>query len=187
MPYSKTIAIVRAGLIEVFTEIDRWFERAADVRGFPPASGGWTIDQVLEHVSLTNHFLMLTLRKAVETALRRAAGGEPIPEGESDLLRLEAIGQRGSFRWVHPEHMEPTGHTTSEEVRTSLRRQVEECVALVERMNHGEGALCRLGMSVNRLGRVDLYQWLYFLAQHARRHLDQMVSIEQEFSATPRG
>jgi hypothetical protein len=186
MPYAKTIAIVRASLVEVFTEVDRWFERPADLRTFPPVSGGWTIDQVLEHISLTNHFLMLTLRKSVETALRRAASGEPLPAGESDLERLKAIGQRGSFHWVRPEHMEPTGRATSGEVRTILRRQVEECLALVERMNHGEGGLCRLRMSVNRLGRVDLYQWLYFLAQHARRHVQQMVSIEQELSSRPR-
>jgi hypothetical protein len=38
-------------------------------------------------------------------------------------------------------------------------------------------------MSVNALGRIDLYQWLYFLAQHARRHLQQMASIEEEFKS----
>ncbi len=186
VPYANTIAAVRASLVEVFTELDRWFERPAEVRSFGPASGGWTIDQVLEHISLTNHFLMLTLRKSVETALRRAATGEPIPPGESDLQRLKAIGLRGSFHWVRPEHMEPTGRATSGEVRSILRGQVDECLALLERMNHGEGGLCHLRMSVNELGRVDLYQWLYFLAQHARRHVQQLVSTEQEFPATPR-
>ncbi|MBI2833042.1 MAG: DinB family protein [Acidobacteria bacterium] len=184
--HAGTVAIVRASLAEVFAEVDAWFERPADVRGFRPVSGGWTIDQVLEHISLTNHFLMLTLRKAVEKALGRAARGEPVPAGESDLQRLQAIGQRGSFPWVRPAHMEPTGRTTSGEVRTTLRRQVEECMSLLERMNHGEGALCRLHMSVNRLGTVDLYQWLYFLAQHARRHLQQMAAIEQELSSSSR-
>ena len=183
MTHARTVAVVRANLIEVFADVDGWFGRPVDERAFRPVSQGWTIDQVLEHVSLTNHFLMLTLRKAVEKAVRLAALGRPIPAGDSDLQRLEAIGQRGSFPWLRPEHMDPSGRTTPDEVRAILQQQREECLALLERLNHGEGALCQLRMSVNALGRIDLYQWLYFLAQHARRHLQQMASIEEEFKS----
>ena len=91
MTHARTVAIVRTSLIEVFVDVDGWFERPVDERAFRPASQGWTIDQVLEHISLTNHFLMLTLRKSVEKAVRRAALGQPIPAGDSDLQRLEAI------------------------------------------------------------------------------------------------
>ena len=187
MTHARTVAIVRARLIEVFADVDAWFERPGDERAFRPASRGWTIDQVLEHISLTNHFLMLTFRKSVEKAVRRAALGQQIPAGDSDLQRLEAIGERGSFPWVRPEHMEPRGCTTPGEVRTILRQQRDECLALLARLNQGEGALCQLRMSVNGLGRIDLYQWLYFLAQHARRHVQQMASIEDEFKSVSRG
>jgi len=186
MTHARTVAIVRTSVIEVFADVDGWFERPVDERGFRPASQGWTIDQVLEHISLTNHFLMLTLRNSVEKAVRRAALGQPIPAGDSDLQRLEAIGQRGSFPWMRPEHMEPGGRTTPLEVRAILRRQREECLALLERLNQGEGALCQLRMSVNALGRIDLYQWVYFLAQHVRRHLQQMASIEDDFKSVSR-
>jgi hypothetical protein len=37
-------------------------------------------------------------------------------------------------------------------------------------------------MPVNALGRIDLYQWLFFIVQHARRHLQQMASTEAEFN-----
>jgi hypothetical protein len=181
MSHERTIATLWATLRDVFAEVDRWFDRSADLRAFGPAPGGWTIDQVLEHISLTNHFLMLTLGKSVETAVRRGARGEPIPEGESDLDRLEPIGQRGSFEWVRPEHMRPTGRVAAVDVRATLKLQIEECLALLDRIGRGEGALCHLRMSVNRLGRIDLYQWLYFLAQHARRHVSQMESVEREF------
>lgn len=186
MTHARTVGIVRTSLIEAFADVDGWFERPADERAFRPASQGWTIDQVLEHISLTNHFLMLTLRKAVEKAVDRAAQGQPIPAGESDLQRLDAIGQRGSFPWMRPDHMEPGGRTTPVEARAILQRQREECLALLDRLAQGEGALCQLHMSVNALGRIDLYQWLLFLAQHARRHVQQMASIENEFTAGSR-
>jgi hypothetical protein len=186
MTHATTIATVRATLDEVFAQVDGWFDRPAQERAFRPETGRWTIDEVLEHISLTNHFLMVTLRKSVETAVRRAASGELIPDGESDLQRLEPIGRRGSFPWARPDHMEPGGALPAGQVRATLQRQVEECLALLERMTRGEGALCHLRMSVNALGRIDLYQWLYFLAQHARRHLQHMASIEDEFSAQHR-
>jgi hypothetical protein len=187
MTHARTVAIVRTSVVDQFADVDAWFERPIDERAFRPASQGWTIDEVLEHISLTNHFLMVTLRKAVDKALQHAAHGQPIPAGESDLQRLEAIGRRGSFLWTHPEHMEPGGRAAPVEVRALLRRQREECLALLERLAHGEGALCQLHMSVNALGRIDLYQWLHFLAQHSRRHVQQMASIEDEFTSISQG
>jgi hypothetical protein len=35
-------------------------------------------------------------------------------------------------------------------------------------------------MSVAAIGRMDLYQWIYFLVLHARRHLSQMEAIYLE-------
>src|SRR5262245_41673191 len=125
MPYERTVGAVRQALREIFADVDGWFDRPAGLRSFRPASGGWSVDEVLEHVTLTNHFLMLTLRKGVAIALRRAARTAPA-EGESDLQRLEVIGRRGSFGWVRPEHMEPTGKPGAEEVRATLRRQLAD-------------------------------------------------------------
>ena len=84
--------------------------------------------------------------------------------------------------------MEPTGVPSPAEVRARLRGQVVECLDLLGQLGQGEGALCRVRMSVNGLGKIDLYQWLYFLAQHARRHLQQMQAVAQEFrQAAPSG
>lgn len=77
--------------------------------------------------------------------------------------------------------MEPTGSPSSSEVRATLHRQLGECLILLERLDGGIGALCRVTMIVNDLGKIDLYQWLYFLAQHARRHLQQMAAIEESW------
>jgi hypothetical protein len=132
---------------------------------------------------LTNRFPMLTLGKWARIAEQRARRGDPVSEGESDLERLEVIGHRGRFGWVRPEHMEPTGVPSPAEVRAILRQQLGECLILLERIGGGVGGLCRVTMTVNALGKIDLYQWLYFLAQHARRHLHQLAAIEFEFRA----
>lgn len=178
MPYERTIDVVRKSLLDTFEEVDHWFGRPDDCRNFKPAADAWSIDQVLEHITLTNHFLILTLRKWVEIARRRAARGDAILEGESELQRLDIIGQRGSFGWIRPEHMEPAGQHTPTVIRARMRQQLTECQDLLCQLGHGEGSLCRVRMTVNDLGKIDLYQWLYFLAQHARRHLQQMAELE---------
>jgi hypothetical protein len=175
-PYHQTIATVRASLIEVFGEIDSWFDEPVEVRAFRPPGGGWTIDEVLEHITLTNHYLMLVIRKGCERVLRRAARGCPVPDGESDLGLLEPIGRRGSFPWARPEHMAPTGIRPIAEVRSLMQEQAGGCPEILTRLGGGEGALHRVRMSVNDSGRLDMYQWLFFLAQHARCHLAQMAA-----------
>ena len=181
--YLQTIARVRSALVDTFDQVDPWFDKPAAVRSYKPSSGGWTIDEVLEHVTLTSHFLMIVIRNSARTALKRAAAGAAIAAGESDLDLLEPIGRRGAFTWSRPEHMIPTGTVPSGEVRERMREQRRECLEILEQLGGGEGALHRVRMSVNQSGKLDIYQWLYFLSQHARRHIDQMQENEAEWAA----
>ena len=48
-------------------------------------------------------------------------------------------------------------------------------------LGHGEGSLYTVRMSVQNLGKMDMYQWLYFLALHQRRHIAQMEQVYQEW------
>ncbi len=177
-PYRETIARVRDTLTSVFAEVDTWFDRPQEVRAFRPPDDGWTVDEILEHITLTNHFLLLVIRKSTGKALARAARQGPVAEGESDLRLLDPIGERGSFPWARPDHMVPTGRKPSDEVRSLMREQERECLDLLGRLGGGEGSLHRVRMSVNECGRLDVYQWLRFLALHARRHLTQMSANE---------
>jgi hypothetical protein len=181
--YAQTIASVRAALAEAFDQVDSWFDKPSAVRAHRPASGGWTIDEVLEHITLTSHFLMIVIRNSARTALKRAAAGAAITADESDLDLLAPIGRRGTFTWSRPEHMIPTGTVASDEVRARMREQGRECLEILERLGGGEGSLHRVRMSVNQSGKLDIYQWLYFLAQHARRHIDQMKENEAEWES----
>lgn len=111
-------------------------------------------------------------------ALARAVRRGPVTEGESDLRLLDPIGERGSSPRPRPDHMAPTGEVPTGEVRSLVREQVRECLALPGRLGGGEGSLPRVRMSVHDSGRLDVSQWLRFLALHARRHLAQMAAHE---------
>jgi hypothetical protein len=73
--------------------------------------------------------------------------------------------------------MQPTGVHSPEEVRLLLKSQVAQCLGYLALLSNGEGALYKTTMSVNSLGKIDVYEYIYFLAQHGRRHIGQMEVI----------
>lgn len=167
----NAVAAVRAALDDTFVGLDALAGRAADYLHQRPAyPGAWTAAEHLEHVSLVNHFLLLTIGKGVATARRRARS-QPPPPGESDLGRLAPIGDPAAFPWEPPGHMIPTGSRPVAEVRALLAAQHRECLEQLAWLAAGEGRLCSFRMSVYDLGRLDMYQWLYFLARHGCWHL----------------
>jgi hypothetical protein len=172
MPYSQTVTRVTQAISDTFDQIYPWFGQPADVLRFKPADGGWSIAEILEHITLTTHFLLIVATNGCTKAVKRALT-QTIEDSESDLAKLQSISQKDSFPWIRPEHMEPKGEPASE-VLATMQIQQHQCVELLEKLQNGEGSLFRVRMSVNALGRIDLYQWIYFIAQHARRHVAQM-------------
>lgn len=185
MSIQTTITTVQASLTSTFAALDAWFELPADLRAYRPASGGWSADEILEHVVLTNHFLLILIQKATRKALKNASGTDlavAVAQHTFQLEKLRDIGQPQAFSWIRPEHMEPTGTRPTAETRAQLRRQEAECLGLLAELPNGEGLLYRTTMSVNGLGKIDVYEYLYFLAQHGQRHLTQLSQNATEFA-----
>ena len=61
-----------------------------------------------------------------------------------------------------------------------LNEKLNDCLHLLSQIENGEGVLHKTTMSVNGLGKIDVYHYMYFLVQHARRHLLQMENIQTE-------
>ena len=162
---------VHDALVQMFSDLDGWFDHPPhELEARPGYPGAWSGIEHLEHVSLVNHFLLLTIAKGCAKA-RKRAGSLPLPPGESDLAPLLAIADPDAFPWSPPSHMEPSGAREPAQSRALLRAQCRQCLELLAGMPAGEGRLCTIRMSVHDLGRLDMYQWLYFLAQHGRYHL----------------
>ena len=166
----STAEMVKDALARTFSDLDVWFERPIEELELrPDYPGAWSCLEHLEHVSLVNHFLLLTIRKGCAKALRRA-GRERLPEGESELAALFPIANPDAFPWPPPPHMLPSGGREPAQLRALLRSQGGTCQELLAGMPGGEGRLYTVRMSVQGLGRLDMYQWLFFLAQHGRYH-----------------
>ncbi len=176
------ILIIRAALESAFDGLDGWFDEPEAVRAYQPAGGGWSVNQILEHVALTNHYLLILIRKGRDGALRKAAAVDVAAATAGyafDPERLREIGMPGTFYWHRPDHMEPRGEAAPRQVRELLKAQLAECLSVLAALPDGEGALYKTTMSVNGLGKLDVYEYLYFLARHGERHRAQMAGVKE--------
>ena len=186
MVLTHLIAEIGQRLTTAFDQLDGWFAAPAPLRGYHPANGGWTIDEILEHVALTNHFLLILIEKGATKALKNAHGLDLATElaaRQSARARLDEISQPGAFTWMRPDHMAPYGLKSGPQVAATLRQQLQQCKAVLGRLPNGEGVLYRTTMTVNELGRMDVYDFVYFLAKHAERHLAQIAGVASEHQA----
>jgi len=187
MQHTSSTETVRAALLLMFSGLDAWFDRTLpELESRPDYAGAWSVAEHLEHVGLVNHYLLLTIGKGCARALRRA-GRLPLPAAENDLLALLPIADPDAFDWSPPAHMVPTGAPKPAETRARLRSQRARCLELLAGMPAGEGRLCTVRMSVQGLGRLDMYQWLFFLAQHGRYHLALLARCPAPRCLPPHG
>jgi hypothetical protein len=184
MNINELILEVRDFLNMTFEKVDMWFDKEVDLQQYKPENGGWSIEEILEHIGLTNHFLLILIDKGTNKALANAAKlniEEELKKYVFHRDKLTEVGLHKSFNWIRPEHMEPKGEKTLIEVRQQLKDQLNQCLLSLEMLKNGEGILHKTTMSVNELGKIDVYEYIYFLAQHGQRHITQMAKNEAEF------
>jgi hypothetical protein len=188
MEISFLITELRAEVRDAFARVDAWFDQQASLQNFVPQDQGWTIDEVLNHIGLTNHYLLILIEKGADKALANVQGRDLLAEMTAYQFpreKLAAIGTLHAFAWQRPEHMEPRSQPRAlPVVRQQLYTQLTQLLACLDRLAHGEGLLYQTTMSVNGLGKLNVYEYVYFLTQHARRHLTQMQDNKTEWLAT---
>jgi hypothetical protein len=96
MQPSVLIAEINRALEAAFTQLAEWFEAPVQLRTYRPATGGWTIDEILEHVALTNHYLLILIEKGATKALKNAHNldlTQELASQGSNHTKLDEIAQ----------------------------------------------------------------------------------------------
>jgi hypothetical protein len=173
MTKTETEKFLRAEIDEVFSIAEKYYESLSGTPAPPVPEGEWDHGLTLEHIYLVNHYLLILIEKMAAKA-RRAAETNSISQAEDYSLispPLKEIADPASFEWEAPAHMEPTGNMTPEESLARIREQKCRLLEVLDSLPDGAGVGVKMMMSVNSIGRIDLYQYIYFLLQHIRRHI----------------
>jgi len=69
--------------------------------------------------------------------------------------------------------MESKGELNLTKIRSLIIQQYHQCLSNLDLMKNGEGLLCKTTMTVNELGKINVYECIYFLSLHSQRHITQ--------------
>ncbi|MEM7372243.1 MAG: hypothetical protein AAF587_26735 [Bacteroidota bacterium] len=118
--------------------------------------------------------------KALKNTQKRDLSTE-LQAYELSPQKLEEIALHKSFPWIRPDHMKPTGTADLAQVQRDFLQHMQTCQAVLDQLPNGEGVLYKTSMSVNDIGKLDVYQYILFLARHAQRHVQQMKHVVKEW------
>ncbi|MFN1217185.1 DinB family protein [Chryseobacterium kwangjuense] len=183
MDIFRLIQDIKTHLKLSFNEVDKWFDKDNKTLNYQPSNGGWTVQQILEHIYLTNFYLLILIEKGSKKAMRNYNDldvNNEIKNYSFNQEKFEKVGKYGAFEWIRPEHMEPKGELGLKEIRSLISLQYHQCLNYLDLMKNGEGLLCKTTMTVNDLGKINVYEYIYFLSLHAQRHITQMQNNELE-------
>lgn len=123
---------------------------------------------MLNHIGLTNGYLLILIEKGASKALANTQSRDLLAEATDYQFpreKLVAIGTLHTFPWTRPEHMEPRNNPHSQQaVRQQLHDQLVQLLNCLNYLAGGEGLLYQTTMSVNGLGKLNVYEYIYFLA-----------------------
>ncbi len=176
---------IKVHLVKTHSSVLDKFNLGQEAKDFRPLDGGWSISEILEHIALTSHFLLILIDKGAAKAQRNTRNLSlevALQEFHYDLSAIETIGIHKSFDWIRPEHMEPAGVKSEMEITDELISQLKRCLVHLEDLRNGEGVLYQTMMTVNGLGKINVYEYIYFLSKHAERHLAQIDENVAEFN-----
>lgn len=185
MDIFRSIQVIKNHLNFTFNEVDGWFEKDSTVLNYQPSNGGWTVHQIVEHIYLTNFYLLILIEKGSKKAMRNSLElnlESEIKNYSFNKEHFEKVGEYGAFEWIRPEHMEPKGEQNLIEIRNLIAQQYHQCLHYLELMKNGEGLLYKTTMTVNDLGKINVYEYIYFLSLHAQRHSTQMENNQSEMT-----
>ena len=177
-------------LIELFVYVDQ--EHAdlnTTVQKIPPAllpespaPERWSVEQVLEHLVLTERQIGRLLKKLFSDAVARHLAPETDTRPILAAIDTRRITDR-SIRTVAAESLRPQGKLTAPE---SLSELATARVALEEAAKIGSGlALSEVVYAHPTLGPLNGYEWIAFVGAHMARHHEQIRETVRLLSRVP--
>jgi hypothetical protein len=147
------------------------------LRSRRPSETRWSVNDVLEHLSLVETRVSGVLREAIAAARQRGLG----PEG-SERAALSSETSRMLVDRSHPrtapEAVQPTGRLTSQDAWAAVERSRD---AIRKTLLGAEGlALGQITHAHPLFGELTAYQWVEALSGHRRRHAAQIREAATE-------
>ncbi|MBA3714249.1 MAG: DinB family protein [Pyrinomonadaceae bacterium] len=177
---------------EIFASIDESRSRllacAENLRGDEASAragdDGWTVSEILEHVSIIEG----QLTKLIGMMLSKAeTAGKPAPAGlRIKPVSIEHFVERSHHeKYQAPDNTRPRGGVSVADSITIMRRTREALRALRPRLEATD--LTGVRYPHPAFGPLNLYEWLILIGVHEQRHLGQIETVLMQSSSARKG
>jgi hypothetical protein len=135
------------------------------------SEGGWTVAEIVEHLSIAERGIM----RAIEGLLTPAAdgGGEQSARKDFEPFSLDEQAEQARGKIEAPEFLRPTGLPLPE----GLARLTASRAALAGLRPRFDSADYSRRLPHPAFGPLNAAQWLAFIGMHEERHLRQIERI----------
>ena len=136
-------------------------------------TGGWSIQEIVEHLAIVETQLI----RLVSTlhAKAEAAGVHAAPRSPSTVSAESILEMAAGTKYVTREKFEPTGTVPASSSLQTLRSIQDQLLDLRPRLESVN--LAHASFPHWLFGPLDLGQWLTFFGAHEERHLAQIEAI----------
>lgn len=168
---------------EIFDSIDgtraRLAERVSALseaqQNFRPASGGWSVAEIVEHLAILESRL-LGLMTVMVSKVEQAGAQNGGADFEFQPVTLEQFAERSRReKYNAPETAQPQGGVSIGESLERLRQSRASLHQLRPRLEANDFSGARYPHPA--FGPLDLYQWLVMIGFHEERHLRQIDAL----------
>jgi uncharacterized damage-inducible protein DinB len=183
----NSIAEIYEATDKARTRLFESVEGLADAQAtFRPAPEGWSIADIIEHLSLVDaqvlRLLQVVLHKAEAARNGEGEGGNSGTGATFAAVSIkEFVEQAATQKYSSPEAAVPTGTVP---LSDSIARLNQVRDALHELRPRLEQLDCtQLLYSHPAFGPMNLYQWLAFTGVHQSRHRRQIEALKEMLNA----
>lgn len=146
----------------------------ADKHTVRPSHDRWSVAEVVEHLGIVETRIARMLSEKINSAKDAGLGAESETTPVAPMLDIAPIINRGKPITASEASQPRGGLSTSDGLNVLTERRS----ALREAVTSADGlALGSVEIPHARLGTLNVYQWLIFLAGHEARHTDQIREV----------
>jgi hypothetical protein len=137
---------------------------------FKAAPDRWSAAETLEHIAVSEEFLLANVKKDV---MKAPAGAADRDTAKTDALVLAAVPDRSRKAQAPPE-LVPKGRWTPAEALDHFLKSRAETIAFLQSTPD-----LREHVSDSPIGqKLDAYEWLLFIGAHSERHTKQIAEVK---------
>ena len=149
---------------------------AADRHSVRPAGDRWSIAEVVEHLGIVETRIAQMVSEKIDAARKAGLAAETETTPVAPMLDIAGVISRSNPISASEASQPRAGLSTVD----GLKVLSEQRAALREAVTAADGlALGSVEIPHARLGTLNIYQWLLFLAGHEARHTDQIHEVAQ--------